>query len=189
MKELVFLLEELSAKEMLTGILPKLNHRLGDPVFIVFEGKSDLEKRMERKIRGYLNPDAVFIIIRDQDAGDCHFIKEQLLMKCKNTGKDGKCLVRIVCHMLENWFLADLSAVESAFGLRGLARKQNSAKFRAPDNLPNAHQVLTQLVPGYQKVSGARAIAPYMDIENKRSKSFAAFVSGYRKLWEEKPDE
>ena len=50
MKTLVFLLEEQSAAEMLKVILPGF---LPDDIqtrFITFEGKSDLEKNVEKKI-------------------------------------------------------------------------------------------------------------------------------------------
>jgi hypothetical protein len=53
MRELVFLLEEESAKVMIEGILPKLLTPVITPRYIVFEGKQDLEKSMLRKLRGY----------------------------------------------------------------------------------------------------------------------------------------
>jgi hypothetical protein len=74
-KELIFLLEEPSAKEMLKGLLPRL---ISPGIFcryIVFEGKSDLEKSIERKLRSWTNPHARFIILRYQDSGDCEMIK------------------------------------------------------------------------------------------------------------------
>ncbi|GAB4286121.1 MAG: hypothetical protein Fur0025_18320 [Oscillatoriaceae cyanobacterium] len=73
MIELVFLLEELSAKAMIEGIIPNIippEMPLGVRC-IVFEGKQDLEKQITRKLQGYNNPDAAFIILRDRDSGDC----------------------------------------------------------------------------------------------------------------------
>ncbi|HPG39303.1 MAG TPA: DUF4276 family protein [bacterium] len=181
MTELVFLLEEPSAQEMLKGLLPKILPENVTFRTIPFEGKTDLEKRLEVKLRGYLNPEAKFIILRDKDAGDCHIIKQRLLKKCQNSGRHDF-LVRIACHELESWYLADLLAVERGMNKSGLAKKQNKAKYRYPDTLANAAQELERLVPEYQKVSGSRQIAPYLDPVNTRSHSFMVFVQGVKKL-------
>lgn len=76
MTELVFLHEEESAKAMLEGLLPRIlppeiHHRL-----IPFEGKQDLERQLLRKIRSYRNPQAHFIVMRDQGSHvDCRELK------------------------------------------------------------------------------------------------------------------
>jgi hypothetical protein len=182
MKEIVFLLEEPSAEEMLKGLLPKITpeHVQVQVNFIIFQGKTDLEKRLERKIRHYQNPDACFIVMRDQDSGNCENIKHDLVEKCKRTQK--RFLVRIVCHELENWYIADLLAVERAFCLQGISRRQNAAKYRDPDRLTNAKQELRKLVPQYQPISGSREIGKHLDPENTRSKSFSVFVESYKKI-------
>ena len=52
-----------------------------------------------------------------------------------------------------------------------------------PDALGNPVQELERLTnQEYQKVSGSRAIDPYLDIENNRSHSFQVFVSGVKRL-------
>lgn len=123
MKHLVLLLEEISAREMLKGVLPNL---LPDWEYrcIVFEGKQDLEKNIVKKIRSYRVPNSFFVILRDQDSGDCHIIKNRLLSLCEYAGKPDV-FVRIACHELESWYLADLEAVEQGLGIRGLKRHQN----------------------------------------------------------------
>jgi len=55
MKELVFLLEERSARVMLESLLPRLLRNEVSFRLIPFEGKQDLEKQIVRKIRGYRN--------------------------------------------------------------------------------------------------------------------------------------
>lgn len=62
MIELIFCVEEPSAEEMLKGLLPRLCQKLPVIRFIRFDGKSDMEKRLERKIRAYTNPDARFVV-------------------------------------------------------------------------------------------------------------------------------
>src|SRR5271157_72534 len=104
MNELVFLLEEPSAEELIKGLLSKFQPVLPEVNYIRFEGKSDLDKRLERKLRAYNNPDAYFIVMRDQDSGDCQIIKNDLSQKCKKTGK--RALIRILCRELESWYLA-----------------------------------------------------------------------------------
>jgi hypothetical protein len=62
MNELVFFLEEESAKALLEQIVSALiprEHQV-HPRFIVFEGKQDLDKQLSKKLRGYLNPRARF---------------------------------------------------------------------------------------------------------------------------------
>lgn len=98
MREIVFLLEEPSAKAMLQSMLPRLLHQ--DTAFrcIPFEGKQDLEKQLVRKIKAYQNQQARFIVLRDQDSHtDCIALKQKLLSLCIQSGKGPLCLVRIAC--------------------------------------------------------------------------------------------
>jgi hypothetical protein len=180
MTEVVFFLEEPSAEAMLKGFLPKV---IGDiPTrFIPFEGKQDLENQLVRRMRHYRVPNAKFVVLRDKDAGDCSKIKVNLLKKCTEAGYPNT-LIRIVCHELESWYLADLVAVEQGLQVRGLTRHQKKKQCTAPDNFPSPFKTLRSIVPSYQKVSGSRAIGPYLDPDNKVSKSFSVFVSGIKKL-------
>lgn len=181
MSELVFLLEEPSAMVMLQGLLPKIAPHT--PIrYIVFKGKQDLDKQLIHRLRHYQVSDARFVVLRDQDAADCQAIKSRLLEKAQTAGKS-RTLVRIACHELESWYLADLAAVELALGVNGLASQQNKRKYRAPDDLANASEELSKLTGRrYQKIGGSRAIGPHLDTANIRSRSFAAFVTGVRNL-------
>jgi len=182
MSELVFLLEEASARAMLEGLLPRLLPD-GPPVrYIVFEGKSDLEAQIVRRLKHYRAPNALFVVLRDKDSADCCGVKAGLVAKCRQANRPDA-LVRIACHELESWYLADLEAVERALEINGLAMKQNKRKYRTPDTLANAAEELVKLTGRrYQKVGGSRAIGPYLDINNTRSRSFAVFVAGLRRL-------
>jgi hypothetical protein len=182
MSELVFLLEEASAEEMLKGLLPRLLPTGVNVRFITFEGKSDLENNLVRRLRGYLVPNAQFVVLRDKDSGDCKAIKARLVEKCITANRPNA-LIRIACHELENWYLADLAAVERALEIPNLSSKQGQVKFLTPDNLANAVQELDRLTNHqYQKISGSRDIGPYLDLDNTRSHSFAVFISGIRLL-------
>lgn len=180
MTTLVFFLEEPSAKEMLIGVLPKILPEHVVPRFIVFEGKQDLEKQLVRKLRLWKQPDSRFIVLRDQDAGDCRKIKENLVEKCREAGRPDA-IVRIACHELESFYLGDLQAVEKGLDTSGLAKRQNQRKFRQPDNLPNPARELKALTnKRYQKLLGSRAIGNHLDLNNNRSHSFNLFMHAIR---------
>lgn len=182
MNELVFLLEEPSARAMLEGLLPRFLPPDIAVRYIVFEGKQDLEKQLVRKIRAYRNTQARFIVLRDQDSHpDCREIKANLARLCQEAGR-ADTLIRIACCELESFYLADLAAVESGLELSGLIRQQNNKKYRAPDGLSSPSAELMKLTRGhYQKISGSRAIGPWLDPDNPRSISFRHLIDGIRK--------
>ena len=181
MKTLVFLLEEKSAEEMLKVILPKILPEDVLPLFIAFEGKSDLERNVERKIRCWRQPDSCFVVMRDQDSGDCRQIKSQLVQKCSDAGR-GDALVRIACHELESFYLGDLAAVEQAYGLH--LPSQRSRKYRTPDALTNAADELKKITQSkYQKIDGSRRIAEHLALDGSNcSHSFNVLLSGIRRV-------
>ena len=180
--ELVFLLEEPSAAAMLNGLLPRiLPPEIGFRC-VPCEGKQELEGQLERKLRGYRVPGARFVVLRDQDNGDCVRIKDKLMALRARTGRPDA-LVRIACQELESWCLADLAAVERGLNISGLARHQKAKKYLAPDRIGNPASELERLTGGaYQKMSGSRAIDPNLDLDNIRSDSFRNLVSGVRRL-------
>lgn len=181
MSQLVFFLEEPSAREMLKGLLPKILPEDVTTQFVVFEGKQDLEKRLPIRLRAWLQPDAQFVVIRDRDNGNCVTIKQNLVQKCADAGKP-ETLVRIACHELESFYLGDLNAVAQAIGPGNLGRQQNKAKYRDPDRLTNPFEELKKIAPKYQKLSGSRAIGPLLNTTNNKSKSFNALITGVRRL-------
>ena len=181
MTQLVFFLEEPSAKEMLKGVLPRMLPPHIEIQYVVFEGKQDLEKRLPIRLKAWQRMDSKFIVLRDQDSGDCIRIKGNLLEKCQQAGKPNT-LVRIACHELESFYLGDLKAVAQTIGPAQLGKYQNRSKFRNPDRLANPSEELKKLAPDYQKVSGSRAIGPLLDINNNQSRSFNTLISGVLKL-------
>jgi len=145
-------------------------------------GIPDLERSIPIKLRGWKEPEVCFVIVRDQESHpDCKALKAKLAQLCAEAGRPDT-LVRIVCRALESWFLADLAAVGRAFGQPGAAKHQPKNPQRMPDNIVSPVQVLKQIMPTYQKISGARAIGLHLDIENTRSPSFRAFVDGVRRI-------
>jgi hypothetical protein len=187
MRELVFLLEEPSAKAMLESVLPRMLDQETRFRCIPFEGKQDLERQLTRKIRAYQNDQARFIVLRDQDSHpDCAAVKSRLLDLCHASGKADRCLVRIACRELETFYLADLLAVEQSLGLVGLAKQQQSRKFKAPDHLGSPSRELKTLTGNrYEKVAGSRAIGQYLHLDNERSPSFRNLMAAIRRMEDE----
>ncbi len=185
MKYLVCLLEEPSAREMLKEILPRI---VPDEVivkYLVFEGKQDLEKQLERRLKNWQQPDSMFLIMRDQDSGNCFTIKQNLFKKVTASGKQDTTIVRIACHELESFYLGDLAAVEAGLEISGLTAKQNKKKYRVPDSLSNAAEELFKLTDKrYQKIAGSRAIAPYLKTDGSNlSHSFNILLDGIKKRY------
>ena len=149
---------------------------------IAFDGKTDLENQLARKLRNWQDPSARFVVLRDQDSGNCLEVKERLKELCRSAGKP-EALVRIACHELESWYLGDLEAVGMGLSIPGISRSGDKAKYREPDRLNNASQELKTLTRGaYQKISGSRRIAPHLDLAGRnRSTSFNVFCSGIRR--------
>ncbi len=179
--KIVFLLEEPSMKDLLDVVLPKLIPETVGFQTVPHEGKTDLERSIPRKLRGWREPGVRFVVVRDNDGADCLSVKARLADLCRSSGRPDT-LVRIVCQELECWYLGDLAAVEKAFSVGGLACKQQKAKYRTPDKLANSSDIMRKLIPRFAKVSGARAIAPHMSITDNRSASFHAFVRGVQRI-------
>lgn len=184
MRTLVCLLEEPSAREMLKAVLPKILPNDVDVKYIVFEGKQDLEKQVVHRLKHWQMPNSLFLVMRDQDSGDCHKIKSHLSEKVGSSGKKDRAMIRIACHELESFYLGDLAAVENGLTINGLSTKQNSKKFRAPDTLSNAAEELSKITKErYQKISGSRSIAPHLKISgSNRSHSFNVLITGINQL-------
>lgn len=177
--ELVFFLEEPSAKAMLQGIIPRLLPGI-ETRYIVFEGKQDLEKRLPIRLRAWQNPESCFLVMRDQDSGDCLQIKQRLVTLCSEAGHPDA-IVRIACHELESFYLGDLKAVAQALGPASLAKQQTKAKYRTPDRLNNAAQELKRIAPKYQKLSGSRALGLAIALEGNHSQSYNQLLAGIKK--------
>lgn len=178
------MLEEVSAKACLESLLPRFLDPSISSRLVAFEGKQDLERQLVKRLRGYMNPNARFIVMRDQDnAPECKRIKRELLDLCQSSGRRSVSLVRIACRELETFYLADLQAVEAIFGLPGLALQQNKRRFRQPDNLGSPSREMSLLTRGaYQKVNGSRLLGKRLDLRNERSSSFKNLMRGIRTM-------
>ncbi|WP_396177338.1 DUF4276 family protein [Flavobacterium sp.] len=189
MARIEILVEEPSMKEFLTILLPNILDKywnLNENYFIrSFEGKNDLQKNIPSKVKllsNWNHEAAGVVIMQDQDSSDCKELKKKLLDICNLSGNCPK-LVRIICRELESWYIGDLEAVNKAYPNFKYQNYIHRAKFRIPDNC-NASDELKKIVPEFQKVGGAKKIAPYINIKENKSESFKQTVTGLVRFFE-----
>ena len=176
MSRVVFLLEERSLRVLLEGLLPR--QFPGLPFLCIeHEGRSDLERSIPRKLRAWREPGVRFVIVRDNDGGDCRVLKRKLRRLCREGGRKDA-LVRIACQELEAWYLGDPDGLEQAYRDHALRPLRTKARFRDPDAVVQPSKVLEELLPAFQKVSGARLMAGVLSRERNTSASFRVFMDG-----------
>ena len=181
MKQLVIFLEERSAKVMLDEFLPRVlpegvSHRC-----IPFEGKQDLDKQIGHRLKGWLQPNTAFLILRDQESSNCLVLKESLQQKALVAGRPDT-VIRIACHELESWYFGDLQSVGAALQIPKLHQHASSSKYRVPDKIVNPATELDKITHGrYQKVSGSREIGKRLTPSHNTSHSFQVFLKGIDK--------
>ena len=169
-------------KTLLDGLLPRLFPCL---VFqcVPHEGKQDLAKSVPRKLRAWREPGVRFVVLRDNDGGDCHALKRRLSDLCRQGGR-ADTLVRIACQELEAWYLGEPDALAEAYrqdSLRGIGGRR---RFRDPDVVVKPSGAVRELVPRFQKTDGARRMAEHLSRERNRSASFQALLHGIENIWQ-----
>ena len=164
-------------KVTLEALLPRLG--VYEFQVIAFQGVSDLERSLVRRIRGWRDPRARFLVIRDNDNGDCRARKERLNSLIEKAGGCRPVKIRIVMQELEAWFLGDPEALEAA-GLLKPGKRPRSLE--EPEMKRRPVDVLRTLDRSYQKGIGARRIAPHLDPERSQATSMTNTISAIREL-------
>lgn len=180
MSRIVFLLEEYSCKVLLDGLLPRLFPQLTF-LCVAHEGKQDLETSIPRKLRAWREPGVRIVVVRDNDGSDCTTLKAWLLGMCREAEREDT-LVRLACQELEAWYLGDPQALAEAFDDPSLTNIGGKSRYRDPDTVSQPAKVLEDLAPSFQKVSGARAMAPRLEVSRSTSRSFRVFVDGVLRM-------
>ncbi|MEI8128827.1 MAG: DUF4276 family protein [bacterium] len=184
---IVFILEEKSAKALLENMLPRLFHEINYNIqYITFSGKQDLLKNIEGKILGWKVPNTLFFVLCDKDNDDCIELKQKRLSKCRNHSSEQQSVIRIACRELETFYLGDLEAVENALNARDIKRHQLNKNCRNPDEMQGKpSDYLNQLTGNaYQKTAGSREIGKHIQLEVGINKStcFNYFISALKNL-------
>ena len=171
-------------------IVPRI---IGSLSFEVYphQGKNDLLDKLPRRLRGYANwlpPDHRIVVIVDRDNEDCDVLKKRLekvaneagLTTRTQTGAPPYQIVnRLAIEELEAWYFGDWEAVRVAYP-RVAANIPNKGKYRDPDAIRGGtweafERVLRRIGyfnSGLRKIEAARAIAPHIEPERNRSRSF-----------------
>lgn len=181
---IIFLLEEPSMQVLLDDLLPRVFPGWVDGEHfqcVPHEGKNDLDRSIPRKLSAWRIPGDRFVVVRDNDNANCVELKARLLALCAQGGRP-ETLVRLVCQELESWYLGDLAALAAAFDAPRVNTPAYRKRFVDPDSWQKPSVEVKRLVPAFQKIGGARAMALFLSITGNRSRSLKVFEAGVRHL-------
>jgi len=194
-------LEEPSSEAFLQGFLGRLLPAGTTWSPIVFQGKSDLLKNLERRLKGYktwMPKDWKIVVLIDEDRTNCQELKRQmedaaaaagLISKTKAKGGTFSVLNRIAAEELEAWYFGDIPALAAAFPgvsphLGGKAAYRNPDKIIGGtwETLERVLQRAGHYSGGLSKIELARTMAAHMDPARNTSASFNCFAEGLAAL-------
>lgn len=173
-------------------IPPNLNKK-ADPK------KQILLNQLPRLLRGYgkshqnVHADAAVVVVLDLDRKNCLEFKQEMLNVLNQCHPKPRTLFRIAIEEGEAWLLGDRKAVITAYPKAKVqalnAYKQDSIchtwEKLADAIYPGGSQKLMDLgwpYTGEAKCEWAKKIAPHLDVENNRSRSFQVFRDGIKNL-------
>ena len=151
MGRVIFLLEEQSMKELLDRMLPRIFPSLRF-LCIPHEGKADLDSHIRSKLSSWRVPGDSFIIVRDNDGGDCIALKQRLRDQCQQTGHDDT-IIRIVCQELEAWYLGQPDAMAKAFGDENCVTSAKCHAFAIPTHGTNPPKMSKNSAKGFRRLT------------------------------------
>ena len=172
------------------GHLPKNLHRQPEP------GKQLLLHRLPCVLRSYgrsLGDSAAVVVVVDLDNKDCRVFKRELLEVLNGCRPGPRTLFRIAIEESEAWLLGDRSAVKKAYP----NARDSILDSYVQDSVCGTWEALADAVTssgsarlkklgypeeGRVKCKWAKEIAPHIDVDTNRSKSFRVFRDGLRNL-------
>lgn len=196
------LVEEPSARWALDHLVPKIvpNVRY---VIREFAGKDRLLKELPARLRGYAIRSKYerlkVAVLVDRDDEDCVALKGRLEQMATEAGvgrpreQQGRVVLnRVVVEELEAWFFGDVPALCRAYP-RVPASLGEQAGYRDPDAIKGGTWEALERVlarggyhtSGLNKLRTATDVAPHMNVEANRSRSFQVFRDGLRHLLSE----
>lgn len=117
-----------------------------------------------------------FCVVRDNDGADCKAVRRHLIELCRQ-GNRPDSVVRIACQELEAWYFGEPEVIARAYGRDDLLGIGSQERYRDPDSIVAPSFALAELLPEFQKVSGARLMGRELGRTN-RSRSFRVLVAG-----------
>ena len=171
------------------GHLPKNLHQAPNPARRLL--LDHLPSTLQAFGNSLPNPSAVIVVV-DSDDNDCIKFKQDLLNVLNACNPRPKTLFRIAIEEGEAWLLGDCAAVKAAYP----NAKDSILNNYVQDSVCGTWEVLADAVhhggsqplkvgfqvAGKAKCDWAKEIAPYMDVDKNKSKSFQVFRDGVRKL-------
>ena len=175
------------------GRLPRDLHGVTDP------NKRILLDRLPKILQGYgrsldnIGLPAAVIVVVDLDDRDCMAFKRELLDVLNACDPRPRTLFRIAIEESEAWLLGDREAVKAACP----GAKDSVLNGYEPDSICGTWEVLADAVhpggsarleeSGYPAAGGAKCgwaetIAPHLDPDRNRSRSFQVFRDGVKAL-------
>ena len=197
--QIEFFLEEPSAEVVLKSILPKILSANVNLIYRVFEGKDDLLKELPMRLKGcyWERNEKRIIVLIDEDREDCRKLKRKLETAAHEAGfvtksraaqnENFQVVNRLAIEELEAWFFGDIVALHAAYP-RISENLQSKARYRNPDAIRGGtYEALEHLLLQKNYYRGripkstvAQNIAPHMEPDRNRSRSFQVFVEGLK---------
>lgn len=160
--------------------------------------KRILLDHLPRLLRGYGRSfqyvqDHAVVVVVDLDSKDCKTFKQELLGVLSRCNPAPRALFRIAIEEVEAWLLGDRHGVEAAYPrakgavLDGYVQDSVCGTWEvlaAAVHPGGASELLDLGYPhtGRAKCEWAETIAPHVDVERNRSRSFQVFRDGLRAL-------
>ncbi len=199
---LEILVEEESANRLVRLLVPQIVPDLSFEVR-TFAGKDALLRALPDRLRGYarmlqVQPNLRVLVLTDRDDDDCLELKHRLERVVAEAGltslstageRPGVVATRIAIEELEAWLFGDLTALRAVY-TRIPASLDHRASFRDPDAINGGTwEALERVLQkhgyhrgGLPKIAVAENVGLHMSIELNRSRSFAHFRDGIRRL-------
>ena len=185
------LVEEPSMEAFLNELLPRLLPEGRTFTVHSFQGKNDLFRKLEARLRSYaswLPQDWRIVVVVDRDNDDCQCLKQKMETIAAQVGLQSRTrspscwqlVNRIVIEELEAWYFGDWEAVVSIYPKLPRTLPQ---KYRRPDAIAGgtweAFERLLQrhgyFRGGLAKIEVARILGQRIDPFRCRSQSFVCF--------------
>lgn len=179
MNTLVFVVEEASKEEFLSGVLSRLDVPEHVQVhFRVAEGHLDVLREIQETTREWRIPNMRFIVLCDQDSADCVQRKQELRTPVP-ASRMADVTIRIVCTELEGWYLTDRDALAAALLSGSRLGRWPRDLVGPPDDIRMPAQRLSRLAT-FRKRDLAREMGRRISLEPGTSHSFNLFVRTLR---------
>ena len=182
--------EEESFKIFLDNFLPKIIPPDISYFIHPHQGKQNLEKAIRTTVPSISKiPGSRILITRDQDSGDCKFVKQEP-ERIIHGNVQSPYYIRIICRELECWYLGDLSCIEKIYPRFNSSKYRNKKTFRNPDLVQNSSKLICQIVPELKdrdylpKIQTASKMGKCLCTESNNSTSFRQFTSAIKDLIE-----